>query len=85
MDRQIITSNFILCPLTQSPTLGTACLECEYMKNIEEDFFCSCEDEEKLDELSVKEIIDTLLDLLMAGRTTIAKDEIIRIIKEMRN
>lgn len=83
MDRQIIISNFILCPLTQSPTLGAACLECEYMQNIEEEFFCSCEEDENQDKLSVKEIINMLLDLLTAGHTAINRDEIIRMITEM--
>lgn len=83
MDRQIIIGNFNLCPLTQSPTLGTACLECEYMRNIEEELFCICEDDENRDELSVKEIINILLDLLTVGCTTINRDEIKRIITEM--
>ena len=83
MDRQIIIGNFNLCPLTQSPTLGTACLECEYIKNMAEEFYCICEDDENQDELSVKEIINMLLDLLTAGYTTINRDEIKRIITDM--
>lgn len=83
LDRQIIISNFNLCPLTQAPTLGTACLECEYVKNIEEEFFCIREDDENQDELSVKEIINMLLDLLTAGYTKIDRDEIKRIITDM--
>ena len=83
MDRIIIVDNFNLCPLTQSPTLGMVCLECEYMQNIGEEYFCVHEDDEDRDELSVKEIINVLLDLLMAGNTKINRDEIIRIITGM--
>ncbi len=83
MDRKIIIDNFNLCPLTQSTTLGTACLDCEHMKKIGKEYFCTCEDEEHQDELSVKEIINILLDLLIAGHTTIDRDGIIRIITDM--
>lgn len=53
------------------------------MKNVEEEFFCICEDDENQDELSVKEIINLLLDLLMAGKTTINRNEIIQRITDI--
>lgn len=83
MDRPIVINNFNFCPLIQSPILGMECMECEHIHNIEEEFFCLCEDDEDRDELSMKEIINVLLDLLEAGNTKINRDEIIRIITDM--
>lgn len=83
MERQIIINSFNLCPLTQSTTLGIGCLECEYMTSTEEEFFCTCEDDENQNGLLVKDIINMLLDLLMAGYTTIDRDEIKRMITDM--
>ena len=79
----IILNNFNLCPLTESPVLGTECLQCEHMNSIDEEFFCTYEAGGNLDGLVVKEIIDKLLDLLETGQTTVSKDEIIRIINDM--
>lgn len=83
MDRPIIINNFNLCPLSQAPTLGTECMECEWIQVVGDDFFCICEDDADQDELSVKEIIMVLLDLLSDGRTTIGREEIIRKISDM--
>lgn len=83
MDTPIIINNFNLCPLTQVPTLGTECLECEYMQVVAEEYFCICEDDENRDELSVKEIIMVLVNLLSDGRTTIGRDELIRQLRAM--
>lgn len=44
---------------------------------------CICENDENQDELSVKEIINMLLDLLMAGYTTINRNEIKLLITDM--
>ena len=79
----IIVNNFNLCPVTDSPVLGTECLHCEHMNSIEEEFFCTYEAGENLDGLPVRKIIDELLDLLVTGQTTVSKDEIIRIINDM--
>jgi len=84
LDRNtIIINNFNLCPLTESPVLGTECLQCEHINNVEEEFFCTYEAGEILDGLPVKEIIDKLLDLLVTGQTTVTKDEIIRMINDI--
>lgn len=83
MDRPIIINNFNLCPLTQAPTLGTECLECEYLQAVAEEFFCICEDYGNSEELSVKELIVLLLDLLSEGRTTIGRDELMRQISDI--
>ena len=79
----IILNNFNLCPLTESPVLGTECLQCEHMNSIDEEFFCGYEAGENLDGLPVKEIIDKLLDLLVTGQTTVTKDQIIRMITDL--
>lgn len=79
----IVLNNFNLCPQTDSPVLGTECLQCEHINSIDEEFFCTFEAGDNLDELPVKEIIDKLLDLLMSGQTTVHKDEIIRMINDM--
>jgi len=83
MDRPIIINNFNLCPLTQAPTLGTECLECQYIEVVGDDYSCLCEDDANRDELSLKEIIVVLLDLLSEGRTTIGRDELVRQISDM--
>ncbi len=83
MDREIIVTNFNFCPLIQSAVLGMACLECEHVNNIEEQFFCTCEEDEDKDQLAVKDIINKLLDLLAAGQSTVNRDEIIRMITDM--
>ena len=83
MERQVFISNFNFCPLMQSPTLGSACLECEHMNKVEEEYFCICEEEENPDQLSVREIINVLLDLLTEGYTTIDRNEISGIITDM--
>ena len=79
----IILNNFNLCPLTDSAVLGTECLHCEHMINLEEEYFCTFDDEENLDGLQVKVIIDKLLDLLISGQTEVSKEEIIRMITDM--
>jgi hypothetical protein len=83
LERQIFGNSFNLCPLTQMTTLGTACMECEYMTKADEEFFCICDEDANEDQLSVKEIINLLLDLLLAGHTTINRDEIVRLITDM--
>ncbi len=79
----LVLNNFNLCPLTESPVLGTECLQCEHINNIEEEYFCTYEVGENSDGLPVKEIIYKLLDLLMTGQTTVTKNEIIRMINDM--
>lgn len=76
----LVLNNFNLCPLTESPVLGTECLQCEHMNSIEEEFFCTYAAGENPDALSIREIINRLLDLLVTGQTTVTKDEIIRMI-----
>ena len=83
MDMKIIISNFNFCPQTQTPTLGTACLDCEYVNKVGDEYFCLGEEDVGKDALSVKEIIDALLELLMAGHTTIDRDEMIRLITDL--
>jgi hypothetical protein len=83
LDRPIIINSFNLCPLTQSTTLGTACLECEHMQTLEDEYFCTFEDDDNQNLLSVKDIINVLLDLLMAGCTKINRDKIKRIIDDI--
>jgi len=53
------------------------------MINLEEEYFCTFDDEEKLDGLQVKVMIDKLLDLLISGQTAVSKEEIIRMITDM--
>jgi len=82
MERPIVINNFNLCPLTQLPTLGTECLQCEHMNNNEAEYFCIY-DEDSQAGLPIKEIIDILLDLLVAGKSTISQDELMRIITDI--
>lgn len=84
MDRNtIILNNFNLCPLIELPVLGTECVQCEHINNVEEEFFCTYEGRENPDGQPIKEIINKLLDLLVTGQTTMTKDEIIRMINDM--
>lgn len=80
---KIIISNFNFCPQTQTPILGLACLDCEFVHKVGEEYFCLGEGDEDGDALSVKEIIDVLLELLMAGHTTVDRDEFMRLIADL--
>ncbi len=83
LDRPIIINSFNLCPITEATTLGTECLECEWIQAVGDDFFCICEDNKNQDELSIKEVIVELLNLLNDGIHTVGRDELIRKISDM--
>ena len=85
MEKVVLMGNFIFCPLHQMPILGNECQECQYIRKIEEDYFCVCEPEEdqtSADEFDLKRLINIMIDLLYEGQTSIKREELINILDQ---
>ncbi|MEN6347884.1 MAG: hypothetical protein ABFD08_00595 [Syntrophomonas sp.] len=84
MENLIIIGNFNFCPSRQMPIIGVECLQCEYMKKVDEEYFCTCEDSRlNEDGISIKEFINILLDLLAAGEIIVEREKILKIIEDL--
>lgn len=67
--------------------LGTDCLMCEYLDDSGEDVYCTCSDEEienDAGDFSIKEIINLLIELLIAGQVTINREQILKLTEKCK-
>jgi hypothetical protein len=79
MDKPILLGNFIFCSLQQMPLLGNDCQACEYIRSLENEYFCVYEAEEENypeDSYPVRTVIEVLLDMLAAGQKDLRLDEL---------